>query len=115
MLGVDKQPIHVPLGYTIADLEDILAPGVYRLDIVDAKGEPLDFTVAIELGQYRNAGAPIEIDEPEVSGVQPMLPATVSDTRFVLEANVRATQMAFNTTRRRWSSGFGWPRRFAMA
>ncbi len=106
VLGVDKQPIHVPLGYTIADLEDILAPGVYRLDIVDAKGEPLDFTVAIELGQYRNAGAPIEIDEPEASAIQPMLPATASDTRFVLEANVRATQMAFQHNAKTLELGF---------
>ena len=107
VLGVDKQPIHVPLGYTIADLEDILTPGVYRLDIVDAKGEPLDFTVAIELGQYRNAGGPIEIDEPEASAnIQPMLPATASDTRFVLEANVRATQMAFQHNAKTLELGF---------
>jgi len=95
VLGVDKQPMQLPLGYTIADLEDILTPGAYRLDLIDAKGELLDLTVAVELGEYRNAGASIEIDEPEASTIQPILATNGSDTRFVLEANVRATQMAF--------------------
>lgn len=104
VLGVDKQPMQLPLGYTIADLEDILTPGAYRLDIVDAKGDPQEFTVAIELGEYRNAGAPI-VDEPEAA-IQTMLPATASDTRFVLEANVRSTQMAFKHNARTLELGF---------
>ncbi|MEJ7599239.1 MAG: hypothetical protein WKG01_15140 [Kofleriaceae bacterium] len=95
VLGVDKQPMQLPLSYTVADLEDILSPGAYRLDLIDVKGGPLDFTVAIELGEYRNAGALIVSEEPEASTIHPILATTGSDTRFVLEANVRSTQMAF--------------------
>src|SRR5579863_9110999 len=55
VLGVDKQPMQLPLAYTIVDLEDILSPGAYRLDAVDQKGEPLGLTIAISIGQLRNA------------------------------------------------------------
>lgn len=95
VLGVDKQPMQLPLGYTIVDLEDVLAPAEYLLDIVDGKkGEPLGITVAVAIGQLRNAGdeAP---DDTEPAVVASMLPTTGSETRLVLEANVRATQLAF--------------------
>jgi hypothetical protein len=95
VLGVDKQPMQVPLGYTIVDLEDILAPGAYRLDVVDAKGEPLGLTIAISIGQLRNADDSPENDNAEPVAISAMLPTSGSETRLVLEANVRATQMAF--------------------
>jgi len=93
VLGVDKQPMQLPLGYTIVDLEDILAPGAYRLDVVDQRGEPLGLTIAVSIGQLRNADA--EPDEDQPAAASPMLPTSGSETRLVLEANVRATQMAF--------------------
>jgi hypothetical protein len=96
VLGVDKQPMMVPLGYTVVDLEDILAPGAYRLDVVDGKGESLGvLTIDVVIGQLRNA------DESEVStdeaqpNVMASLPSSGSEVRLVLEANVRSTQMAF--------------------
>jgi hypothetical protein len=98
VLDVNKQPMQLPLGYTLADLEDILSPGAYRLDLVDSRGEHLHLTVPVGIG-LRNADA---ADEPEPVAREPMvgsqpalLPGAGSDTRLVLEANVRATQLAF--------------------
>jgi hypothetical protein len=96
VLGVDKQPMQLPLGYTIVDLEDILAPGAYRLDIVDGRGEPAGLTIDVSIGQPRNADVGEEPgDEAQPALVVPSLPATGSEMRLVLEANVRSTQMAF--------------------
>jgi hypothetical protein len=94
-LDAKKQPMVLALEYTLADVEDILPPGGYLLDVVDKNGQPLDVTVAIAIGQLRNAES-VEPDEamPPVA-VPTTLPATTSDVRLVLEANVRATQMAF--------------------
>jgi hypothetical protein len=84
--------MQLPLGYTIVDLEDILAPAEYLLDIVDHKGEALGLTIDITIGQPLRNGA----DEPsEPPAVATILPTFGSDTRLVLEANVRATQLAF--------------------
>lgn len=93
MLGVDKQPMQLPLGYTVVDLEDILAPGAYRLDVVDQRGEALGITIPIAIGQLRNAEG--DEDEGASVAVPTTLPSTSNETRLVLEANVRATQMAF--------------------
>jgi hypothetical protein len=93
MLGVDKQPMQLPLGYTVVDLEDILAPGSYRLDVVDQRGEPLGVTIPISIGQLHNAEG--DDDEEAPMAIATTLPTTGSETRLVLEANVRATQMAF--------------------
>jgi hypothetical protein len=95
VLGVDKQPIQLPLSYSIVDVEDILAPAAYLLDLVDAKGAALGVTVEIAIGQLlRNAedGDESDGDAPAIASA---LPTTGSETRLVLEANVRATQMAF--------------------
>src|SRR5690349_20362781 len=93
MLGADKQPMQLPLGYTVVDLEDILAPGAYRLDVVDQKGDALGVTIPVSIGQIRNADGGEDEDEPVA--VATTLPSTSNETRLVLEANVRATQMAF--------------------
>jgi hypothetical protein len=94
VLGADKQPMLVPLAYTVVDLEDILAPGVYRPDLVDGKGEPIpDMTVPVSINQLRNADdAEESVDEAQS---MPSLPSSGSEVRLVLEANVRSTQMAF--------------------
>jgi len=98
VLDVNKQPMQLPLGYTLADLEDILSPGAYRLDLVDARGEHLHLTVPVAIGM-RNGDAADDSEPPprDASGAteSPLLPHAGSDTRLVLEANVRATQLAF--------------------
>ena len=95
-LGVDKQPINLPTTYTITDLEDILAPGSYLLDAIDRQGEPLGLTVPIAIGELRNAGEATDDDAADhAAPVASMLPTVGSETRLVLEANVRATQLAF--------------------
>jgi hypothetical protein len=103
VLDVNKQPMQLPLSYTLADLEDILSPGAYRLDLVDARGETMHLTVPVAIGM-RNVDA---AEEPEAAGREPMVgakPALLSsagsDTRLVLEANVRATQLAFQHNQR---------------
>ena len=94
--------MRLPLTYTEADLEEILPPGTYRLDLINQRGEPLDPTVQITIGQAQDEG-----DEEGGEGAietAPMmmaaLPPSISDTRLVLEANIRATQMAFQHNQR---------------
>lgn len=94
VLGVDKQPMQLPLGYTIVDLEDVLAPAEYLLDLVDSKGNGLGLTIPISVGQQRNAEDG-NADSEASTVVATALPTSGSETRLVLEANVRATQMAF--------------------
>jgi hypothetical protein len=85
-----------PLDYTIADVEDILPPGNYLLDVVDKAGEPIGVTIGVSLGMPRNADAIEPDNENDAPDVVPAaLPSTTSEVRLVLEANVRATQMAF--------------------
>jgi len=96
LLDAKKQPMAFPLDYTTADVEDILPPGNYLLDAVDKAGEPVGVTIGVSLGMPRNA----EVVEPDdenqaLAAVPAPLPGTTSEVRLVLEANVRATQMAF--------------------
>src|ERR1044071_2594520 len=104
VLDSRKQPMMFPLDYTIADVEDVFSPGNYLSDVVDKPGEPLGVTVAASIGMPRNAES-IEPDDNNSNSndgaatmptvVPTSLPNTTSDVRLVLEANVRATQMAF--------------------
>jgi hypothetical protein len=98
LLDSRKQPMLFPLDYTIADVEDILSPGSYLLDVVDKDGELLGVTIAVSVGMPRNAES-VELDNDNDDSasvaVPTTLPNTTSDVRLVLEANVRATQMAF--------------------
>ncbi|HEX8114709.1 MAG TPA: hypothetical protein VF516_43565 [Kofleriaceae bacterium] len=102
LLDVRKQPMLFPLDYTMADVEDVLSPGSYLLDVVDENGEPLGVTVAVSTGMLRNAESidPDNSNSNDSAATMPTvvptsLPNTTSDVRLVLEANVRATQMAF--------------------
>src|SRR5678816_2570293 len=96
VLDSKKQPMLFPLDYTVADVEDILPPGNYLLDVVDKNGEPLGVTVGLPLGMTRNAESVEPDNDNNAATVVPTtLPNTTSDVRLVLEANVRATQMAF--------------------
>jgi hypothetical protein len=102
LLDAHKQPMRLSLGYTVADLEDILAPGSYRLDLVDPKGEPLGPTIPITIGQvhHHDDGESGQEDEPASSMVMAAAPPSSSDLRLVLEANVRSMQMAFQHNQR---------------
>jgi hypothetical protein len=96
LLDSKKQPMQFPLDYTVTDVEDILPPGNYLLDVVDKSGEPLGVTVGLSTGMMRNAESVEPDNENNAPSVVPTtLPNTTSDVRLVLEANVRATQMAF--------------------
>ena len=101
-LDGNKQPMRLPLTYTMNDIEDILPPGGYRLDLVDAKDKYLELTIPIELGELRNAGGdePIEREEVDPDRASLPLPAIASDMRLVLEANVRSMQLAFQHNER---------------
>ncbi len=101
-LDAHKQPMLFPLHYSITDAEEILPPGTYRLDLIDAKGEFLDITMPITIAGPRNGteNARAEPDEDQVDVVPMRLPASGSDVRLVLEANIRATQLAFQHNER---------------
>lgn len=102
LLDAQKQPMKLPLSYHEGDLEEILSPGTYRLVLVDQRGEPLGPTVQISIGQLRNGAAEGEEGEEEGPALPVMaaLPPSTSDTRLVLEANVRSTHLAFQHNQR---------------
>jgi len=108
VLDSRKQPMLFSLDYTIADVEDVLAPGSYLLDAVDKNGEPLGVTVAVSIGMPRNAES-VEPETESVDSTPLVVPTTLlnttSDVRLVLEANVRATQMAFIHNQRTLETG----------
>lgn len=100
-LDGNRQPMQFPLSYSLNDAEDILAPGTYRLDLVDAKGAPLEFTTQIHVGGgLRNADVSESLDDADNENPAARLPSTASDVRLVLEANVRSTQLAFQHNER---------------
>jgi hypothetical protein len=45
------------LSYTMTDLDDILPPGSYKLDLVDRGGMPLGVTIDVEIGSPCKATA----------------------------------------------------------
>ena len=102
--------MQLSLAYTHADLDDILPPGSYYLDLVDGDGKILATTVKITIGLTRNAGSPgldddgrddEDMDENRLERMR----SHPSDTRFVLEANVRSTQLAFQHNERTLAAG----------
>jgi hypothetical protein len=95
--GADRQPLRLPLDFTEADLEAMFGSGTYRLDLCDAAGEALDVTATISLGE--SEAPPVEAANTELEP-QSALPVSGSDIRLVLEANVRATQLAFTHNER---------------
>lgn len=94
--------MQLSLSYTMADLDDILPPGSYKLDLVDRAGTPLGLTVDVEIGTLRNAGASESQDLED--GPVALSPGG-SDVRFLLEANVRSTQLAFQHNQRTLEAG----------
>ena len=107
LLDAQKQPVRLSLTYTAADLEEILPPGTYRLDLVDQRGEQLGLSVPITIGQAEEDDDEEAGDEggETVPSMTLALPPSTSDTRLVLEANIRATQMAFQHNQRTLEMG----------
>jgi hypothetical protein len=101
-LDGSKQPMQLSLSYTMADLDDILPPGSYKLDLVDRAGMALGVTVDVEIGGLRNAGAS---DSQDLDDGPVALAAGASDVRYLLEANVRSTQLAFQHNQRTLEAG----------
>jgi len=100
-----KQPMVFPLDYTVADVEDILAPGSYLLDATGSNGDPLGLTVPVTIASPRNASSGDDEGSEPARVVSASLPATSSDVRFLLEANVRSTKMAFDHNERTLALG----------
>jgi len=94
--------MQLALSYTMADLDDILPPGSYKLDLVDRAGTPLGLTVDVEIGALRNAGVS---ESQDLEDGPVALSAGGSDVRFLLEANVRSTQLAFQHNQRTLEAG----------
>jgi len=94
--------MQLSLSYTMADLDDILPPGSYKLDLVDRSGMALGLTIDVEIGTLRNAG-PGESQDLDDGPVA--LTAGGSDVRYLLEANVRSTQLAFQHNQRTLEAG----------
>lgn len=94
--------MQLSLSYTMADLDDILSPGSYKLDLVDRSGAPLGLTIDVEIGTPRNATA---FESQDLDDGPVALTAGSSDVRYVLEANVRSTQLAFQHNQRTLEAG----------
>lgn len=94
--------MQLSLSYSMADLDDILPPGSYKLDLVDRAGMPLGVTIDVEIGGLRNAAASEsqDLDDGPIA-----LSGGASDVRYVLEANVRSTQLAFQHNQRTLEAG----------
>jgi hypothetical protein len=94
--------MQLSLSYTMADLDDILPPGSYKLDLVDRAGMPLGVTIDVEIGGLRNAAA---LESQDLEDGPVALSAGTSDVRYLLEANVRSTQLAFQHNQRTLEAG----------
>lgn len=103
VIGLDRRPLRLPLDTTVDDLEAMLGPGTYRLDLVDENGAPLGVTVPVIIGDQSEGD---EDDDPPASRVDrdppPLvtLPTSGTDLRLLLEANVRAMQLSFHHNER---------------
>src|SRR5579862_7276867 len=102
VLGVDKQPLRLPLAMNEADLEDVLGPATYRLDLCDQAGNHLDVTVPITIGEPEGPDEPEEIDGGDPYPVVPVapLPSVSNELRLILEANIRAMSASFQHNER---------------
>lgn len=108
VLGVDKQPLRLPLTMTAADLEDILGPGTYRLDLCEQAGNSLNVTVRIAIGEHADPDDEDEDrDAEDVYAAAPLapLPSTNNEMRLVLEANIRAMSASFQHNERTLAVG----------
>jgi hypothetical protein len=102
VLGVDKQPLRLPLTMNEADLEDVLGPATYRLDLCDQAGNHLDVTVPITIGEPEAREEPEKPNETDPYPVPPVapLPSMNGELRLVLEAHIRAMSASFQHNER---------------
>lgn len=104
-----KRPMQLSLTYTLADLDEILPPGTYRLDLVNAEGKALGLTIKINVGEDHSVaagGAQLGDDNDDnIEDDASVSLATRSDMRFILDANVRSMQLAFQHNERTLASG----------
>ena len=102
--------MQLSLTYTLADLDEILPPGTYRLDLVNAEGKALGLTIKINVGEdhsVASGGAQLGDDDDDNNNEDnaSVSLAARSDMRFILEANVRSMQLAFQHNERTLASG----------
>ncbi len=104
-----KRPMQLSLTYTLADLDEILPPGTYRLDLVNAEGKALGLTIKINVGEdhsVASGGAQLGEDDDDNNEDNAAVSLVArSDMRFILEANVRSMQLAFQHNERTLASG----------
>lgn len=100
LLGVDRKWLRLPLDTSIEDVEAMLGAGAYRLDLINEEGSPLGVTVPVAIGVDAEAAEPSRPQAPRVDEPLVSLPATGTDLRMLLEANVRAMQLSFQHNER---------------
>jgi hypothetical protein len=100
VLGVDRQPLRVPLEMTAEELEDVLGPSSYLLDLHDQAHNSLNVTVPVTVGSGVDAPDDEAREVAEASPAVVALPATTNEVRLVLEANIRAMSASFQHNER---------------
>lgn len=129
LLDPMKRPMVIPLRYSLADVDDILPPGAYKLELVDGHGELIEVVDAqgkarrVKVGltltgphsasDRDDEGEDDEADDndDDETGVERVGTRAlkhdggVSDLRYLLAANVRATRLAFEHNQRTLESG----------
>jgi len=118
-LGPDRQPLRFPLEATAADLLDVLGPGAYRLDAIDAVGEALDYVTTVHVGG--DAPGDVHHSEVELVSVAPTLGARApvatgtSDLRFALEVTAHMARVQSEALRSIASAQAEWIKGLAAA
>jgi hypothetical protein len=105
VLGVDRQPLRVPLEMTAEELEDVLGPSSYLLDLHDQAHNSLNVTVPVTVGVGVDEAADGAHEVAEASPAAIALPATANEVRLVLEANIRAMSASFQHNERQLATG----------
>lgn len=105
VMGMDRRPLRLSLDVNVDDIEAMLGPGTYRLDLLDEAGAPLAVTVPVTVGppvEERRNGLGDEGDGDDDDGAMMLMPVASSsaDVRLLLEANVRAMQLSFSHQQR---------------
>jgi len=98
--------MQLSLTYTLADLDEILPPGTYRRDLVNAEGKALDQDQRWRDHSVASGGAQLgDDDDDNIEDAGSASMAARSDMRFIQEANVGSMQLAFQHNERTLASG----------
>jgi hypothetical protein len=89
-------------GLASIDVSQSCRGGSYKPDLVDRAGMPLGLTVDVEVRSPRNATA---FETTDTDDAPASLSPGTSDVRYLLEANVRATQLVFQHNQRTLEAG----------